>query len=259
MVPSHSGLPPDIQAIPFKVETVDHHLIAGRHYRHANEQRPVVVVVHGFFNNKDVHLLRKLAVKLSGHYDIVTFDFRGHGKSSGLFGWTTHEPKDLTAVLEYTKARGYRQVGLLSFSLGAAVSLIVASQRKDIDSLIAVSAPFDFWKIDYHFWEPEMLADLKLNVGHKGVGKGVRPGNAFADKIRPVDVVSQVSPTPVFFIHGANDWLIKPRHSEELFKNAAEPKRLTIMPEAGHAEKIYDDQPEKFFELCKEWFDSTLK
>ncbi|HBR15766.1 MAG TPA: hypothetical protein DD723_09570 [Candidatus Omnitrophica bacterium] len=243
--------------IPLKLKTKDRQVISGSHYSkgHAN----AVILAHGFFNNKDVYLFKKLSEDLSEFYDVVTFDFRGHGKSSGLFEWTSHEDQDLTEVIAYTKAQGYNRIGLLGFSLGAAVALIVASQNKDIHSVIAVSAPVDFWQIDYHFWEPEMLEDLKLNIGYKGIGKGVRPGNPFLAKIRPLDVVAQISPTPVFFIHGSMDWLIKPRHSEKLFEQAGEPKRIKIIPDAGHAEKIYDTHPREFLTLCREWLDQTLE
>ncbi len=104
-----------------------------------------------------------------------------------------------------------------------------------------------------------MLDDLRLNIGYKGIGKGIRPGNPFMDKIKPLDVVSKISPTPVLFIHGSKDWLIKPYHSEKLFKNALEPKKIIIIQNAGHAEMIYDAYPDEFMGMCKEWFEQTLK
>ncbi|OGX32769.1 MAG: hypothetical protein A2787_03535 [Omnitrophica WOR_2 bacterium RIFCSPHIGHO2_01_FULL_48_9] len=242
--------------LPLKLKTKDRHVISGGHYRRGHPQ--AIVLAHGFFNNKDVFLFKKLAEDLARSYDVVAFDFRGHGESSGLFAWTAQEHQDMDEVIKYTREQGYQHIGVLGFSLGAAVALITASQNRDIHSVIAVSAPFDFWKIDYRFWEPEMLADLQLNIGPKGIGKGVRPGNPFAEKIRPLDIVDKIAPTPVLFMHGAQDWLIKPQHSEKLFAAAAEPKRLVIIPNAGHAEKIYDSHPQEFMRLCQEWFSRTL-
>ncbi len=176
-----------------------------------------------------------------------------------MFEWTSREKQDLDVVLKYAKEQKYNHIGVMGFSLGAAVSLIVASEDRDIQSVIAVSAPYDFWKINYHFWEPDMIEDMKLNMGKKGVGKGVRPGNPFARKVKPLDVVSKISPTPILFIHGDKDWLIKPSHSERLFKKAKEPKRLVLITGAGHAERIYDTHPKEFLKLCLEWFTQTLK
>lgn len=237
--------------------TADQTKIQYTHYKSGHER--VIVIAHGFFNNKQVFLMKHIAESLKDTFDVIIFDFRGHGKSSGLFEWTSREKQDLDAVLKYAKEQKYKHIGVMGFSLGAAVALITSSEDRHIQSVIAVSPPYDFWKIDYHFWEPDMVEDLKLNMGKKGIGKGVRPGNPFVHKIKPIDIVSKVSPTPILFIHGDKDWLIKPSHSEKLFKKAKDPKRLEIISGAGHAERIYDTHPKEFIDLCMEWFTQTLK
>src|SRR5205823_1620387 len=118
----------------------------------------------------------------------------------------------------------YKKIGVIGFSMGAAAALIEASRNRAIRSVIAVSAPSDCNRIDFHFWESEMLNDLKLNIGPKGKGKGVRPGSPFGSKIKPLDIVAKISPTPVLFLHGEKDWLIKSRHSQKLYAAASEPK-----------------------------------
>ena len=125
--------------------------------------------------------------------------------------------------------------------------------------MISVSSPYDFWKIDYRFWEKEMLEDLKLNLGAKGKGKGLRPGNPFLPKVRPIDVVAKIAPRPILFIHGRQDWLIHPIHSAKLFRKAKQPKKLVLVDNAGHAEKIYDINPDKFIKICSDWFVQTLR
>jgi len=243
-------------AFAFDVETEDKVRISALHYKKGHDK--VIVLAHGFYNNKEVYLFREMAQRLSHDYDVVSFDFRGHGKSSGLFSWTTHENKDLKAVIDYLKDEGYASLGIMGFSLGAAVSLIEASRNRHIKTVIAVSGPSDFWKIDYRFWEPEMLEDLKLNLGPKGIGKGIRPGNPFGPKLAPMNIVDRIAPTPVFFIHGKDDWLIKPWHSERLYAQAQEPKRLLIMENVGHAEIIFDKEPDVFMQACLDWFFQNL-
>lgn len=245
---------PKIQVLTLHAQ--DGQRVAVRHYQTGHDA--VIVLAHGFFNNKDVYLFRQMAEKLSVYYDVLVFDFRGHGESGGFFGWTSHEQAEINRILLYVKEQGYQQIGLMGFSLGAAVSLVCASENRCVHSVIAVSAPFDFWEIDFHFWELEMFADLKLNMGFKGKGKGVLPGNPFMKKVRPIDIVDRISPTPVMFIHGEKDWLIKPRHSRKLFKQALAPKRMEMIADAGHAEKIFDSSPDDFLKLCLEWFGQTL-
>ena len=236
--------------------TRDRYRIAALHHDHG--QKKVVVLAHGFINNKDVHLFSQIAKGLSREYDVVAFDFRGHGKSSGLFSWTSREQADIQAVLEYVQSFQYDALGVVGFSLGAAIALIEAAQNPEIKTVIAVSAPYDFWQIDYHFWKPGMIDDLKLNFGYKGKGKGVRPGNLWEPKIAPIDVVDRIAPRPVLFIHGSDDWLIHPRHSRELYQKAKDPKKLEIIERGGHAEKIFDDYPEVFMRTCRDWLKENL-
>ncbi len=240
-----------------KLLTADAHKISAEHFKTGHDV--VVLLAHGFYNNKDAYLFQKIAEALSRDFDVISFDFRGHGKSSGLFSFTSLETEDLRAVVAYAKKEAYRSVGVIGFSLGAAVAIIEGSRNTDIRSVISVSSPYDFWKIDYRFWEKEMLEDLKLNLGEKGKGKGLRPGNPFLPKVRPLDAVAKIAPRPILFIHGRQDWLIHPIHSAKLYRKAKQPKKLLLVDNAGHAEKIYDANPGEFIRTCSEWFSQTLK
>jgi fermentation-respiration switch protein FrsA (DUF1100 family) len=160
--------------------------------------------------------------------------------------------------LDYAADFKYEAVGVMGFSLGAAVALLEAAENSQIKTVVAVSAPYDFWQIDYNFWKRGMIEDLKLNLGFKGKGKGVWPGNPFSAKIAPIDVVEQISPRPVLFVHGSEDWLINVRHSQKLYKQAKEPKQLEIIEKAGHAEKIFDDYPVQFIKITLDWLSKHL-
>jgi hypothetical protein len=78
-------------------------------------------------------------------------------------------------------------------------------------------------------------------------------------KIRPIDIVDKISPTPVLFLHGEKDWLVKPSHSQRLFEKAKEPKALTIIKGGGHAERIFDKFHDQFVKICSDRFRETLK
>ncbi len=219
----------------------------------------VVILAPGFYNNKDTYLFKKMADEFSKEYDVIVFDFRGHGKSSDVFTWTAHEQKDLRAIIAYAKEAKYVKVGVVGFSLGAAIALIEASCNQSIDSVIAVSTPSGLGSINYHFWEKDMWEDLKLNFGVKGRGKGVRMGSPSLTKTRPRDIVNKISPTAVLFIHGEKDWLVKMSNSQLLFDKARNPKSLTIIKGGGHAERVFDVFPDQFMKICLDRFKETLK
>lgn len=237
------------------IKTVDNCSIALNHHRKSFNK--VVILAHGFFNNKGAYLFRKIAKMFNKYYDVISFDFRGHGRSKGTFSWTTHEGKDLQAIIDYAVNCKYKKIAVVGFSLGAAITLIQASKNASINSIISISSPYAFWKIDYHFWKPEMLQDLKLNMGPKGKFKSIRPGNPFLKKLKAIDIIENIT-IPILFMHGANDWLISKKHSETLYKKAKCKKKLYIVRNAGHAEKIFDTKPDEFEKVTIDWLKNTL-
>ncbi|MBI4970215.1 MAG: alpha/beta hydrolase [Candidatus Omnitrophica bacterium] len=112
--------------------------------------------------------------------------------------------------------------------------------------------------IDYHFWRKEAFDNLIENFSPNGIGKGVRLGNPFLRKFRALERVRYLRNTPVFFIHGTHDWLIRPRHSQKMHEYAPQPKKLHIVENGLHAEKMYEQFPDDLQKWTLEWFHQTL-
>ena len=129
--------------------TSDHQKVFYDQYKF--DHKKVIIIAHGFLNSKQAILLKQLGESLNYEYDCILFDFRGHGLSSGLFYWTAKEYLDLLSVVEFAH-KSYERIGLIGFSLGAATSIIAASKTTLINSIIAISGPVEFAKIDYRFW-----------------------------------------------------------------------------------------------------------
>ena len=238
------------------LKTSDNHLVYYDVYR--QNHKKVIVVAPGFFNSKEALLLKELGQNLNDDYDVIILDFRGHGQSQGLFYWTSKEYLDLLAVLQDAKEY-YPTIGLIGFSLGAATSLIAMSRSDLVDSLIAVSAPAEFERIEYHFWQLNPSLDIYYSLLSEGrIGKGVRPGPFWLPKEKPKDVVKLLH-RPVFYIHGTKDWLIKPWHSEVLYQNTnSKIKKIEIVEGLPHAEYMMKTHPEIFVRKVKNWFQETL-
>jgi len=164
---------------------------------------------------------------------------------------------DLLSIVEFA-AKSYEKIGLLGFSLGAATSIIAASKTSLINSIIAVSAPSEFEKIDYHFWRLDVINDLFYNLFGEGRhGKGVRPGPFWYKKEKPLEIVKK-SKIPIFYIHGDSDWVIRYQHSEQLYKNTTALKRLSIIKNGPHAEYLFLEHKDEMLRLIREWFKETL-
>jgi len=228
------------------------------HYdRYNGGHDKVIIIAHGFYNSKQAVLLMQLAADLSHEFDVIIFDFRGHGLSQGLFYWTSREYLDLLAVVALAH-RYYAKIGVIGFSLGAATSIIAASKTVYIDSIIAISAPADFGKIDYKFWKVAIKDELLYTFFGKGrLGKGVRPGPFWFDKEKPLDLVKTLR-TPIFYIHGNKDWVVDHWHSEKLYSHTGGFKRLNIISNGPHAEYLFKNSVHEVLKLSRSWFHETL-
>lgn len=219
--------------------------------------KELVIIAHGFFNSKNAVLLKELGRALEDRYDVLIMDFRGHGESTGLFYWTSKEYLDLQAVVKQAQ-KDYNKIGVIGFSLGAATSIIAAAEMDEIDTMILISAPSEFGKIEYHFWGLDVENDIFYNlIGGGRVGKGVRPGPFWFKKNKPIDRVEQIK-CPIFYIHGESDWLIKPWHSEVLYKKTPTKKRLAIIKNGPHAEYLIRKNKEETVGLIRDWLNETL-
>jgi len=245
-----------VQPVTGTLQTKDGVNISYDHYKQGS--RSVIVVCPGFFNSKDNRWMKKAVQMLLPEYDVIIFDFRGHGKSAGIYTWSAKEHLDLDAVMDYAGSQHYEHIGILAFSLGAATAINEAAVRPDIDSMVLVSCPSKFQNIDYHFWEPAMFADLKDNIESGWEGKGARFSNIFLQKQAPIDSVRSIKHAALFFIHGDNDWVIKARHSKKMYESAATKKKLEIIKGGYHAERLFQFQYNEMSDSILEWFSETL-
>ena len=236
--------------------TSDQHKVYYDLYK--RDHKKVIIIAHGFFNSKEAILLKQLGESLNSEYDVILFDFRGHGQSKGFFYWTAKEYLDLLVIVEFA-SKSYEKIGLIGFSLGAATSIIASSKTMSINSIVSISAPTEFVKIDYRVWEFDVDNDLLYNLFGEGKhGKGVRPGPFWHKKENPLDIVKKTA-VPIFYIHGDADWIIKHWHSEKLYENTAAFKRLTIIKNGPHAEYLFIEHKDKMLYLIREWFNETLR
>ncbi len=74
----------------------------------------------------------------------------------------------------------------------------------------------------------------------------------------PEDMVHQIAPRPILFIHSGNDTLVSPDESRALYRRAGEPKRLLILPGVTHVDFYLGDALEQVTATSLEWFQHYL-
>jgi pimeloyl-ACP methyl ester carboxylesterase len=204
-----------------------------------------VVVAHGFTLSWAAPAARVLAGELTAHAGVVSFDFRGHGRSAGVSTVGDLEVHDVDAAIRYARWLGYRRVVTLGFSLGAAVVVRHAGlagrgrTRERTGAVAAVSGPSR-----WNFRGTALMRRVQLGIQTRTGRVVVR--HLFGTRVarlawqpwpEPPDALAgAVAPTPLLVVHGDADPFFPLDHAHWLHEAAREPKELWVERGFGHAE-----------------------
>lgn len=230
------------------LQTDDGVKIAINHHQTGHDE--VLIIAHGWFMTKDSAYFSDMAKEFSKNLDVISMDFRGHGKSSGFYTFTSKESIDLKTVVDYAKKQ-YSKIHLIGFSLGAALVLIHSAIEKDVARIIAVSAPHSFIKIENQIWRKEAWKQtLKKFEFIRWIT--IRPSLIIGKKIRPIDIITKIE-SPTLFIAGEKDVTVHAWHSKSLYRRAKCEKHFELFKNCCHAEDLFLQEREKFLNVCKKW------
>jgi len=231
------------------LKTKDKIDIAINHYKNGYDE--VVIVAPGWCMTKDSNAFCKISEMFATFFDVISFDFRGHGKSGGMYTFTAKELMDIDCVVRFARKNKYKKIYLAGFSLGAAIALIYASKSRFIDKVIAVSAPADFDKIENEMWKKEAWGETfkKFELDRFA---SIRPYPIPLDKIKPIDIVDKIE-VPTLFIAGEKDPTVHPWHTKKLFEKAICYKKYKEYQDGCHAEDLFLHFENDFTNLSIDW------
>jgi pimeloyl-ACP methyl ester carboxylesterase len=204
-----------------------------------------IVIAHGFTMSWQHPLTWHVAQRLARHAGIVTFDFRGHGRSGGLSTLGDKEVDDLDVAVRYARELGYQRVATVGFSMGGSVVLRQAALYGGSDAVVSVSGPGRwFYRGTVAMRRVHLVAERRLGrlFSRYVLNTRVSPdGWPTPDPMPPAEAVSLISPVPVLIVHGDQDSYFPPDHGQQLYDAAGEPRELWLIPGFGHAERHTDD------------------
>ncbi len=198
-----------------------------------------IVVAHGFTLAWQRPSVWRVATGFNRMAGVVTFDFRGHGRSGGLSTLGDREIYDLDVAVAYARELGYRRIAAVGFSMGASVVLRHAGLVGGLDAAVSVSGPGR-----WYYRGTERMRRVHLAVEHR-LGRyvtrrwlktRVSPAGWKPIPVPPAEAAAQVSPAPLLIVHGDKDLYFPPEHARQLYEAAREPKELWLLPGMGHAE-----------------------
>ncbi|MFJ8693885.1 alpha/beta hydrolase [Streptomyces roseolilacinus] len=213
-----------------------------------------VVVAHGFTGSVDRPALRRAAAVLARHAAVVTFSFRGHGRSGGRSTVGDREVLDLAVAVAWARERGHARVVTVGFSMGGSVVLRHAALYGEghegrtearTDAVAAVSAPARWY---YRGTAPMRRVHWLITrptgrvVGRYGLGTRIHDRDWDPVPLSPVEAVPLIAPTPLLVVHGDRDPYFPVDHPRALAAASGGHAELWLEPGMGHAENAAGEE-----------------
>ncbi|MFC9593120.1 alpha/beta hydrolase [Streptomyces sp. NPDC056944] len=207
-----------------------------------------VVLAHGFTGSADRPAVRRAARVLAERgAAVVTFSFRGHGRSGGRSTVGDREVLDLSAAVRWARELGHARVVTAGFSMGGSVVLRHAALERGTaaraDAVAAVSAPARWY---YRGTAPMRRVHWVVTrpagrlVGRYGFGTRIDSRAWDPVPLSPVEAVPLIAPTPLLIVHGDRDAYFPLDHPRMLA--AAGDAELWLERGMGHAENAAGEE-----------------
>ncbi|WP_079171149.1 MULTISPECIES: alpha/beta hydrolase [unclassified Streptomyces] len=213
-----------------------------------------IVVAHGFTGSVDRPALRRAARVLARSAAVVTFSFRGHGRSGGRSTVGDREVLDVAAAVAWARELGYDRVVTVGFSMGGSVVLRHAalyepgrggSAQARTDAVASVSAPARWY---YRGTAPMRRVHWLITrpagrlVGRYGFRTRIHDRDWDPVPLSPVEAVPLIVPAvPLLVVHGDRDPYFPLDHPLALAEAAGGAAELWLERGMGHAENAADD------------------
>ena len=209
-------------------------------YLPAPGDRRCVILIQGTDQHRNDPAIRALELGrdlVDQGFSVLLFDLRARGESGGLRSSEgDREQWDLLGAIDYVESRGIpvERIGLLGFSLGAGVAIMVAAQDSRIPAIVSDSGFMDYVSDirlihtnAWGFYLPTWFSFFILWGGRTLFRADFR-------RVRPVEVIDQIS-QPIYFIHGREDPVISVDETVALHLASNNPEdRIWLVDGAEH-------------------------
>ena len=154
-------------------------------------------------------------------FSTLLIDYRGYGRSEGKFPTESSVYEDVEAAWNYlTQVRHIpaERIFLYGHSLGGAIAIDLALRHPNLAGLVVEGSFTAMRSMVAHLYRQFLIFPVKLLLHQR------------FDSLSKVRSLSM----PILFIHGTADPIVPAHMSQALFTAATEPKKLLLVPEAGH-------------------------
>jgi len=188
-------------------------------------------------------------------------------KENPLFSWKS--PQDVTAAINHLKGHprvDAGHVGLLGYSKGGMLSLLIASQDASVKAVVAY-----YPLVDFEEWLDLSKYSFPKSLWYRGVRSYVLKELQVPTYDEAVKILRIASPihqakhihAPVLLIHGEKDLTAPLSQVERLcrkMKDATRNCKLFVIPRAGHVFNFLDkEQAKEAWDKTMSFLDAHLK
>jgi dipeptidyl aminopeptidase/acylaminoacyl peptidase len=223
-----------------------------------SESAPAVLACGGY-RGRRADLLGISSALWRAGFNVLLFDYRGHGDSSAAASRPApvtvgyRELADARAALGVLRERfpGSR-LGVIGFSMGAAIALMVAAREPGVGAVVADS-PFTTLR-DIVRYRIRRAAGPIASPWTRPLGDAIvaladrrlrgRLGFGFTD-VEPLREATRLT-QPLLLVHGEADRDVPAEHSRQIAAAAARagvPLETWFVPNASHCQAYFLDRP----------------
>ncbi len=268
-----------IEGEPIGFRSFDGHALAGMLLA-ANpdrDRRGLIVFAHEYLNDAE-SCARYCRPLLEAGYEVLSFDFRGHGRSGPQEGYqprhwpSDHEQADMLGAIAY--AEHYleqggrpRELGVFGISRGAGAAILAAVDLPSVRAIITDGAFSTDTTLEQLMkkWATIFAKVRVVAENHPPTFWRLLRWLAFRNSQKYFGcrfpsvrkALTRLGPRPILFIHGERDGFIPVSQSQFLYDLAVGPKELWRVPKAKHNQSVVV-QPQEYAKRIVGFFDKHL-
>ena len=201
---------------------------------------PAVVISEGDAGNMSYYITYAYHFQQKG-YNVLLYDYRGFGESQPFeinpeMLTYTEFLKDVNAAIDYVKTRetvNGNQIVLMGFSMGAGLTIGVASQREDVVALIVDGIWSSTKEVTQHLNARYKIQNEKTRV--------IRPKD-YPIEAEPINAAATLNNTALCIITGSLDTNTPPQMAYQVYSACKSPvKTLWFAAKSphGHVSSMY--------------------
>ena len=261
--------------------------ISGRLFSPGGIATAAVILCHDAFSHQ-VYWEETARLLVENGFSVLTFDFTGHGLSSGLRSQVEMPvwAYNLRDAMNFLGRRGFRRFGLVGHGMGGSAALIACAHDRRIQCCVVLAAPVlmipsladriifstasligpvvgwlrrrpftlsrltDLDEEDIAVDENVCAVYREDPVVRQAYAAAPIPQSLHAAWLDITTSVKKVT-QPVLVLHGQKDRIVPVKQSQTLMEKLGSPKKEVLFEDSGHALHLDQTSREVFIQIVK--------